>query len=170
MRRAVSLLGVLIPLLLLTGCSSQPPAAPKPKIAVGVLPFDARAGIQPGEAESVGDLFAGALQKTGRFTVVERAQLSTLLKEQGFQATQDDNGRLASAGKVLAIRKMISGSLGKLGSKYVFHLKMIDVESSTVDLALSQTYDDDLEDIGDEFIPEIVDQIVQAVDATPSRK
>ncbi len=169
MRLRMMLFGVFLIAVLLPDCSS-PPVIPKAKINVGLMPFEGRSGMQPGEAESVGELFAGALQKTGRFVIVDRAQLKTLLAEQGFQAAQDDNASLAKAGKVLAIRKMISGSMGKLGSKYVFHMKMIDVETSTVDLALSQTYDDDLEDIGDEFIPEIVTQIVQAVDATPSRK
>jgi TolB-like protein len=91
------------------------------------------------------------------------------LQERDFQASQDENAQMAKAGKILAIRKMISGSIGKLGSKYLVHLKMIDVESSSVDLAVSQTYDDDLADIGKEFIPEIVSQLVAAVDGTPKR-
>jgi len=170
MVRCVSPLYILLLFLPLFGCGSSANVAPKPKLNIGLLPFEARAGIQPGEAESVGDLFSAALQKTGRFVVVERQQLTAVLKEQGFQATQEDNAGMARAGKVLAIRKIVSGSLGKLGSSYVFHIKMIDVETSSVDLALSQPYDDDLDEIADDFIPEIVNQIVQAVDAAPSRK
>jgi TolB-like protein len=69
----------------------------------------------------------------------------------------------------LAIKKMFSGSLGKLGDKFIFNLKMIDVESSRVDLAVSRTYDDDLEDIGEEFLPNIVREILLTIDGPPKQ-
>jgi TolB-like protein len=155
-------------LLIAAGCgSSAPPAPKKPKINVGLMPFEARAGVQPGEAESVGDLFAAALQNSGRFTVIERKQLAAIMQEREFQASQEDNAQLAKAGKAMAIRKMISGSIGKLGDKYLIHLKMIDVESTSIDLAVSQTYEDNLGDIGKEFIPELIGQLISAVDGPP---
>ena len=168
MQRLLSvLLCALCAASLLTGCgSSAPPPSNKPRINVGLMPFEARTGVQPGEAESVAELFAASLQRSGRFVVVERKQLAALMQEREFQTSQDDNAQIAKAGKVLAIRKMISGSIGKLGSKYVVHLKMVDVETSSVDLALSQTYDDELGDIDKEFIPELVGQLIQAVDGS----
>jgi hypothetical protein len=42
---------------------------------------------------------------------------------------------------------------------------MIDVESSQVDRALSLIYDDDLEDIGEEFLPKIVQELLQTIDS-----
>jgi TolB-like protein len=170
MQRLSAMLVLCVLLSILAGCgSSTPPAPRKPRINVGLMPFEARAGVQPGEAESVGEVFASTLQRSGRFTVIERKQLTALMQEREFQASQDDNAQLAKAGKVLAIRKMISGSIGKLGEKYVIHLKMIDVESTTIDLAISQTYDDDLGDIGKEFVPELVGQLIQAIDGSPQK-
>jgi TolB-like protein len=170
MRRITAVVLILVSLFILTGCSSSSPqAVKKPTPQIGILPFEPRAGVQPGEAESVTELLTAAIQQTGRFIVVERKTMNALVQERDFQASQDDDAKLALAGKTLAIQKMLSGSIGRLGSKYVFHLKMVDLQSSSVDLALSQTYDDDLGDIGNEFIPEIVSQLIKAVEE-PTKK
>ncbi len=151
-------------LLVLPGCGSSKKVVNQPRINIAVMDFEARTGIQPGEAQSVGDLFVSLLQQTGRFNVVDRKQVKAMMAEQGFQASQ--NGDVAKAGKILAVRKMLFGSLGKLGeSVYVFGVKMTDVESANIELAITKNYDDDLEDISDKFLPGIVNQIVQAVDS-----
>jgi curli biogenesis system outer membrane secretion channel CsgG len=124
--------------------------------------------MKAGEAESVMDLFSSLLQNTNRFTVIDRKNLNNVLQEQGFQSTQ--NGESAvQAGKILAIKKMFSGSIGMLGEKYILNLKMIDTETSQVDFAKSWTYDDDLEDIDEEFLPGIVQEILLVVDG-PQKK
>lgn len=156
------LLGCVFAAILLAHCSSTN-QVPKPQIPCGILTFESHAGMKAGEAESVEEMFSAALQKTGRFTVIERKRLDAVLKEQGFQSMQ--GGEDASkAGKILAVRKMFSGSIGMLGEKYVVNLKMIDVETSRVNLAISRMYDDDIEDIGEEFLPGIVREILQAID------
>jgi hypothetical protein len=55
------LVGIVV--LLTAGCgSSAPPPPNKPRLNIGLMPFEARSGVQPGEAESVGELFASGLQ------------------------------------------------------------------------------------------------------------
>ncbi len=152
--------------ILFVSCGTTEKIPPKPSILCGIMSFESRAGMKTGEAESVADMFATVLQKSGRFTVVERKQLNAVLQEQGFQSAQGGEDA-ARAGKILAIKKMFSGSLGKLGDAYIFNLKMIDVESSRVDLAVSRTYDDDLEDIGEKFLPDVVHEILQTLDGSP---
>jgi TolB-like protein len=153
----------LLVTVLFIGCGSSKKAVFQPKISIAIMDFEARTGVQPGEAQSVGDMFASLLQQTGRFNVMDRKQVKLMMQEQGFQASQE--GDVSKAGKVLAVRKMLFGSLGKLGkSVYVFNVKMTDVESSNIDLSISKNYDDDLEDIGDEFLPSIVQQVVQTID------
>ena len=152
--------------VLFISCATTKIIPAKPPILCGIISLESRAGMKTGEAESVTEMFASALQKSGRFTVVERKQLNAVLQEQGFQAQQGGEDA-AKAGRILAIKKMFSGSLGKLGDKFIFNLKMIDVESSRVDLAVSRTYDDDLEDIGDEFLPNIVREVLLTLDGPP---
>jgi curli biogenesis system outer membrane secretion channel CsgG len=153
----------------LLGCASTEQVVQKPKINCGIVPLESRTGMQTGEAESVMDMLAASLQKTGRFTVIERKQLNAVLQEQGFQSAQENGNGMAKAAKILAIHNMFSGSIGKLGDKYVLNLKMIDVGTSEVVLAISRTYDDDLEDIGDEFLPKIVGEVILAIDG-PQKK
>jgi curli biogenesis system outer membrane secretion channel CsgG len=121
--------------------------------------------MKAGEAESVTDMFSSALQNTGRFTVIERNKLNAVLQEQGFQATQDGEDAV-KAGKILSVRKMFLGSIGMLGKKYVVNLKMIDVETSRVEYARMWTYDDDLENIGEKFLPKLVQEFLKSLDGT----
>jgi hypothetical protein len=60
---------------------------------------------------------------------------------------------------------MFSGSIGMLGEKYVVNVKMIDVESSQVDFSLSKTYDDDLEEIGEKFLPSMIQDVLQKIES-----
>jgi TolB-like protein len=151
--------------ILLIGCGSTEKIPPSPPILCSILSLESRAGMKAGEAESVTDMFSSALQNTGRFTVVERNKLNAVLQEQGFQATQNGEDAV-KAGKILSVRKMFSGSIGKLGEKYVVNLKMIDVETSRVEYARIWTYDDDLEDIGEKFLPKLVQEFIKSLDST----
>jgi TolB-like protein len=157
------LLGCVIAAILLAHCSTTERVSSRPQIPCGILSFESHAGMKPGEAESVEEMFSAALQNSGRFTVIERKRIDAILKEQGFQAMQAGEDA-SKAGKILAVRKLFYGSIGMLGEKYVVNLKMVDVESSRVDRAISKVYDDDLEDIGKEFLPEIVKEILQSID------
>jgi curli biogenesis system outer membrane secretion channel CsgG len=151
----------------LAGCSTVDKNESRTPLQCGVLKFEAASGVKEGEAESFTEMFSTALQNTGRFAVMERRQLNLVLQEQGFQSTQSEENA-AKAGKVLAIRKMFSGSIGMLGEKYIINVKMIDVESSRIDFGISKTYDDDLEDIGNQFLPELMQEILQKAESLQS--
>lgn len=159
----------VISILLLNGCSSNIDKVEQKPIQCTVLKFEAGGGISEGEAVSVTDMFVSSLQNSGKFIVVERKKLDAVLQEQQFQASQDEESAV-KAGKILAIRKMFTGSIGKLGEKYIINLKMIDVESSRVDFAVAKPYDDDLEDIGEDFIPDLVKEIITRLQEMQERK
>jgi TolB-like protein len=151
--------------ILFAGCSSTEKIFTTSPIPCSILTLESRAGMKPGEAESVTDMFSSALQNTGRFAVVERNKLNAVLQEKGFQAAQNGEDAV-EAGKILSINKMFSGSIGMLGKKYMINLKMIDVSTSRVEYAHTWTYDDDLEDIGERFLPKIVGEFINSLDST----
>lgn len=155
--------------LLIYGCAGSEKIAPKPKLNCCIMPLESRTGMQAGEAESVMDMLAASLQSTGRFVVIDRKHINTVLQEQGFQSVQGGEDGFAKAAKIIAVHKMISGSIGMLGDKYVLNLKMIDVGTSEVTFAISRTYDDDIEDIDEEFLPSVVNEIMLAIDG-PQKK
>lgn len=167
MRRPLLL--VLPFLLLALGCGPSKPETAKPKINISITDFEARAGVQAAEAQSVGDALASLLTSSARFNVIDRKQIQAVLQEQGFQAAQNPNAGLSQAAGILSVRKFVTGSLGKLGDYYIFSVKITDVETSGIDLSISRTYDDDLEDIMDEFLPDIVAEIIASVDGVKKK-
>jgi TolB-like protein len=148
---------------LLLGCSSTEKIPPPSPILCSILSLESRAGMKAGEAESVTDMFSAAMQNSGRFTIIERNKLNAVLQERGFQASQYGNDTM-KAGKILSVRKMFSGSIGMLGKKYIVNLKMIDVETSRVEYARIWRYDDDLENIGEKFLPNVVQEFIKSLD------
>jgi hypothetical protein len=68
--------------------------------------------------------------------------METLLKEQGFQSSGicNDLACMVKVGNMLGVQKMIGGNIGKLGSKYIVDLQIIDVESSRIDKLESEDY------------------------------
>jgi TolB-like protein len=157
----------LLAAFFLIGCGASKPETPKPKINLSITEFESRAGVQPGEAETVADALGSLLAQTGRFTMIDRKQLATMMQEQSFQQSQGVHD--GQSGHILLVKKFLTGSLSKLGDNYVFSVKLTDVESSRIELSLSKTYDDDLEDMMDEFLPGIVHEILSAIDRPLSR-
>jgi len=149
--------------ILFAGCGSSQQATQDPPLPCGVLSFESRAGMKPGEAESVTELFSAALQKSGRIVVVERNQLEAVMKEREFQSAQGGENA-GKPGGITGMQKLFSGSIGMLGDAYVVNVKMIDVQSSQVEFARTLKYTKDLEDIGDKFLPGIVKEVLQTLD------
>lgn len=75
------------------------------------------------------------LFKTIQYDVINRENMESILKEQAFQISGacDDMECIIRVGKILAVRKMFTGTLGKLGEKYILTLKIIDVETAKID-------------------------------------
>lgn len=164
MYRSASTLLLLLFLFVLPSCSGSKKVVRAPKLHIAVLDFEPRAGVKTEEAQAMRDAFASLLQQTGVFTVVDRAQTQKILAEQQFQAMQAENAE-AATGKILAVRKLVSGSVGKLGDDYVFNIKMTDVENAAVDFAISKTFNGDLEDVIEDLFPEFVEAMVKAVES-----
>jgi hypothetical protein len=75
------------------------------------------------------------LFESGEYNVMNREDMAKVMEEQSFQRSEDcDNMQCYSEiGKMLGVKKIITGSVGKLGSLYSITLKQIDIESSKND-------------------------------------
>ena len=95
-----------------------PSGATKPR--VGVPPFKVQAAGSFGGGSDLNDLAADQmttlLYKTGRFSVVERAQLEQLLKEQNLEGIVTP-GELAKPGKVRGVDYLLIGKVTNLRVK-----------------------------------------------------
>jgi TolB-like protein len=91
-------------------------------------------GVSTAEAEVISDRLRSELVKTGVFRVMERGEMETILKEQGFQQSGmcDDAACLVEVGQLLGVRRMLAGTIGKIGSTYTLSARMIEVKTGEV--------------------------------------
>jgi curli biogenesis system outer membrane secretion channel CsgG len=157
------LVAAIVLAVFVAGCGSSRKAVKGPKIAITFTDFEARSGVTPDEALTIRDAFSAALQQTGRFTIVDRKATAAILAEQEFQAEQQTAGAQVQKGKIQSLRKMIGGSVSRLGGDFVFNIKMTDIETAAVDFAVSKMFNGDMEDVIDDFLPELAQEVLKSV-------
>ena len=82
------------------------------------------------DAAVVADWLRGALVATDAFTVVEKKNMDKILAEQAFQQTGCTNEECAvKLGKVLNVRQIVVGSLGRYMGVNVLNIRVVDVET-----------------------------------------
>jgi hypothetical protein len=99
-------------------------------------------GITADEAVLLTDRLLVELARTTRFEVTERAQRDEILKEQAFQQTGvcDEASCLAKVGKLLGVQKMVGGSVGRMGKTYTVSLRMVNVETGSIEQTAVKDY------------------------------
>jgi TolB-like protein len=123
-------------LCLLLGLS-HPAAAQKStraaegKDLIAVLEMEA-VGASAVEASALTDRFREHLLNSGKFVLVQREQMDQLLKEQQFQQSGCTSQECAvKVGKVLGVRKLVSGRVTKISeSLWMVSAILVDVESA----------------------------------------
>lgn len=88
-----------------------------PKKRVGIVSFVDKTG-HPGAAQGAIDILTTELVKTGKFIVVERAQIEEVLKEQQLGQTGAVNpATAAQVGKILGLQGIIVGTVTEFARK-----------------------------------------------------
>lgn len=133
--RPVCVALMLLVLLPGMGYGQQTPqlrSAPAPeKELIAVLDLDAVASTKA-QASAMTDRLREELLRTGIFVLVNRDQIDELLKEQAFQQTGCTSQECAvQVGKVLGVRKMVSGRVTKLDDQHwLLTANLTDVETA----------------------------------------
>lgn len=98
---------------------------------VAILDFTAENTTQS-SANAVRNLFEAALYGENAADILERNQMETILKEQGFSLSGCvDSSCAVQIGKLLSADMVVTGSLNRLG-KYVINAKFVNVASGSV--------------------------------------
>ncbi|MBN1577794.1 MAG: hypothetical protein JW913_14635 [Chitinispirillaceae bacterium] len=129
---------------------AAPQSLPGKLEKVAVLNLKNTEGISRAEAELLSDRLRNELFSTGSVQVMERDQMQAVLAEQGFQqsgATCSDEGCMVQLGKMLGVKLLISGSIGKLGKLYMVNVKSINVETAQIMKAVFEDIRGDIEDV-----------------------
>jgi LysM repeat protein len=112
-----------------------PPATWAPEnLALAALTSSA---LTPAECASLTEVLQNALVETRYFRVRSRSDIDAVLKEQSFQQKQasDDAAYLVEMGKLLATRKIVGGTVGKLGDTYAVTVRMVNVETGEIEIS-----------------------------------
>jgi hypothetical protein len=118
-------------------------------------------GVTPGDADLLTDRLNAELFKTGIVNIIERAQMTEILKEQGFQQSGacTDNECIVQMGQMLGVEMMVYGSVGQMGSMYLVNLRTIDVATGQMKNVVSEDIPGTIEDVVDN-LRNIVRQLV----------
>lgn len=112
------------------------------QIKVAVIDFSGNK-FWTNDSKIVTEIIMAELATSKKVSVAERSELKKVLNEHGLNLTGVVNpDEAAQLGQFMALNKLITGSLGKLGGKYVITAKMIDIESAKIELAVTETLQD----------------------------
>jgi hypothetical protein len=106
------------------------------KLTIAVMKIQAN-NCEPSIARAVSEMLIGRIFETGAFRLLERGQMDLILRENEV----DEKGCIdtecaARIGRMLSVKKMIMGSVNRLGD-YRVEIRVIDVSSGSVDLSVS---------------------------------
>lgn len=110
-------------------------------------------GFSSGEIGSSGlDILTGLVQRELSLSplhlLVAREDMSALLKEQALSLSGViDEASALRVGKMLGARKLLSGTIGMLGSLYIITLRLIDAETGATEEVVVQEFVGPMEDL-----------------------
>lgn len=126
-----SLLSTVVATLLLLGSVATVQSSPTDSVTtVAVMPFSG-ASFDSSMLDGFSSALGTKLMGTGRFRVMERAQMVAILREQGLQQSGAcEGGECAvEVGKLLSIDHLVVGSVAKVGGIYTISARLVDVET-----------------------------------------
>lgn len=98
---------------------------------VAIVSFEAK-GVSAEWADLCLNSLSGSLANVKYLTLIERAQIDKIIKEQDFSMTDFTEQSGLKIGQLLSADYLILGSIGKLGSIYVISARILDVQSGKV--------------------------------------
>lgn len=93
-----------------------------------VMEFASKGGISKDRAEALGDLVANTIRGYGKYDVIAKADIKTMLGMAKAKEALgcDDESCLAEIGGALGVEYVVAGNLSLMGKTYLLNLKVID--------------------------------------------
>jgi TolB-like protein len=163
----MKLISAALSLLLMLQTSVPAIEATESKVTVAVTDLQAQ-GVTQSDAAVISEQLRYQLYHLGSFTVLERNQMESILKEQGFQQTGCSSEQCAvEMGQLLGVKQIITGSIGKVGSYSILNVRFIDVATGKIVFNESEQIKGNIEEVLDKSLKNIVDKIRVAYNVTP---
>jgi len=167
-RDALTAALILVLTVHLTTAQQDSAASAASKLNVAVLDLETRGGITAQEASSASDRLRGELVALGRFIVLERGRMDRILQEQAFQQTGAcaEDACIVEVGRLLAVNKMVGGSVGRIGKAFSVNIKVIDVKTGQIERQVA----DDIFCSKEEFVSFHVRNLARELAGLPKLK
>ena len=146
------------------------PVSAEEKPAVAVMDF-AASNAPATEASIMADFVRSAVVRSGKFKVVDKKNMETILAEQAFQQTGCTSSECAvKLGKLLNVQKMVVGNYGMLGGIRYMSANLVKVETGEIERS-GQVKDIDPRNVdraADELVSQLTGEVVASVGAPKS--
>jgi hypothetical protein len=121
-------------------------------------------GLDPSTVVIISDRLRSELVNTGAFRVIERAEMESILKEQGFQQSGacDESSCLVEVGQLLGVKRMVAGSVGMVGSFWTISLRILSVETGEILYTVDEDYEGDVKGVISEATGRAAAKLVSA--------
>lgn len=132
------------------------------KLRLAILDLSAK-DVSAMTSSKVSELLRTTMFNTGLFTVIERNEMETILKEQKFTLTGCTDEKCGiRIGRLLSANKILVGTVMKLGNKIIINARIVDVEKGKLDFAekTSCTKEEELDTACDDFANKISARIL----------
>jgi hypothetical protein len=134
------------------------PTTPQ-KIAVAVLELDPN-GVTESEARALSDRLRIEIFNAGVFEVMERDKMNRILDEMEFQLKDCTTDECAiEVGRLIGVRKIIAGSISKVGEFYTVSARLIDVETSKIEATAIEDIEGTLGIVLTQAMPSVAQKI-----------
>lgn len=130
---------------------------------VAVTDFEAK-GLKQSSADIITARLRGELLKLDMFRVMERSEMKSVLGEMDFQHSGVcDHTCAVEMGEVLGVDRMITGTVGKVGSIFTINTKMIDIRTGEILLVVNEDCKCPIEKLLSESTEKIAEKLKRGV-------
>ncbi len=136
----------------------------KEKVIIAVNTLGSK-GIENEEADIISERLRVEMVKTGRFNVMERAQMVEILQEQNFQQSDlcSEQSCVVEMGQLLGVERIVTGTVGKLGKMHTFSIKMINVRTGQIMYSVDEDCECPIEQVLTKSTKNIADKFAEMV-------
>ena len=119
-------------------------------------------GVSDQIARTVSNMLRTEFINMNEFTVVERAQMDAILKEQGVQQSGcTDQACAVQMGRLMSARKILVGEVSPMGKSIITTVRIVDVEKGVSEFAATQKAAN--EEVLDTAVSEIAEKLADRI-------
>jgi len=149
---------------------AKPAAAGEGKDLIAVLDLEA-INTDKFQASALTDRLREEMLKSGRFVLVDRAQMDSVLKEQAMQQTGCTSQECAvQVGKILGVRKIVTGRVTKIENElWLLAATVVDVETAETQRAESLQHEGSYRTLLSQGVVTLAGKLAQAAQGAAVR-